>query len=241
MFRVIQYIIFLWVFTTCNANSADFRYIQYDGFHLTVDCEKRSAIRFAYTIGPDTANLKRRTSFSKDPDFSTECQQFSGKSYSGSPEPFDRGHLVPANHLDNLELGIHQSNYVTNILPQARNMNRGAWLHTEEIIECHRENGLLHVYGGAIYDLDRSRDFFTGSHGIKTPSAFWKVIISKTSHIAWIVPNTSDATRSKLDEYLVSIDQIEKDTGEYFQTIYKDEKVIPATTSWKLPPGCDLS
>jgi endonuclease G len=60
-------------------------------------------------------------------------------------------------------------------------------------------------------------------------------------HIAWIVPNTSDATRSKLDEYLVSIDQIEKDTGEYFQTIYKDEKVIPATTSWKLPPGCDLS
>ncbi len=35
-------------------------------------------------------------------------------------------------------------------------------------------------------------------------------------HIAWIVPNTSDATRSKLDDYLVSIDRIEKDTGEYF-------------------------
>ncbi len=60
-------------------------------------------------------------------------------------------------------------------------------------------------------------------------------------HIAWIVPNTSDATRSKLDDYLVSIDRIEKDTGEYFQTIDKDEKVMPATRSWRLPSGCDLS
>ncbi len=60
-------------------------------------------------------------------------------------------------------------------------------------------------------------------------------------HIAWIAPNASDATRSKLDDYLVSIVRIEKDTGEYFQTIDKDEKVIPATRSWRLPPGCDLS
>ncbi len=44
-------------------------------------------------------------------------------------------------------------------------------------------------------------------------------------HIAWIAPNTSDATRSKLDEYLVSIDRIEKDAGEFFQTIDKDENL----------------
>ena len=60
-------------------------------------------------------------------------------------------------------------------------------------------------------------------------------------HIAWIAPNTSNATRSKLDDYLVSIVRIEKYTGEYFQIIDKDEKVMPATRSWRLPSGCDLS
>ncbi|HIG39559.1 MAG TPA: hypothetical protein EYQ14_03340, partial [Gammaproteobacteria bacterium] len=39
---------------------------------------------------------------------------------------YDRGHLVPANHLDYSKKAIKQSNYMTNILPQAANMNRGA-------------------------------------------------------------------------------------------------------------------
>ena len=240
---VLRYFILvpLLLVTSNVANSSELRYLQYDGFQLIVDCEKRSVIQFSYTVGTDTGDLKRRTSFSKDSDFSTDCQQHSSKSYSDSREQFDRGHMVPANHLDSLKIGIYQSNYVTNILPQARNMNRGAWLRTEEIIECHREKGALHVYGGPLYNTDRSRDFFTESHGVRTPSAFWKVIVSENDHIAWIIPNISDAKRSKLNDYLVSIDRIENETGLRFQTIDKDEKVISATTSWEKIPGCDLS
>jgi endonuclease G len=176
-----------------------------------------------------------------DPDLVADCQQLTGKTYSGATESFDRGHLVPANHLDHLKLGIYQSNYVTNILPQARNMNRGAWLLTEEIIECFREKGVLHVYGGPIYDSTRDRDFFNTSHGVRTPSAFWKVIISNEDQIAWIIPNIAEAKRSKLDGYLVSLEKIEAATGTRFQSVDEEDKSAQETTSWKKPDGCDLS
>jgi DNA/RNA endonuclease G (NUC1) len=39
---------------------------------------------------------------------------------------------------------------MTNILPQAANMNRGTWLLTEEIIECYRDIDELLVIGGVI-------------------------------------------------------------------------------------------
>jgi len=57
------------------------------------------------------------------------------------------------------------------------------------------------------------------SHGVKLPDAFWKVIIrgdvNDTRSIAWVIPNFSDAKRKKLDEYLVTIAEIEELTGEY--------------------------
>lgn len=241
MRRILQYAILVWAFSCTGVYSADLQYLQYDGFQLVVDCDLRSAVRFSYTVGPDSDNLKRRSSYSRDPNFSSDCQQHSGATYNQSSEAFDRGHLVPANHLDHLKLGIHQSNYVTNILPQAKNMNRGAWLRTEEITECYREVGVLKVFGGPIYNSNRDRDFFAESHGVRTPSAFWKVIISESDHIAWIIPNTSKAKRSELDKYLVSIDKIENETAEKFQIIDKDKKTHSAISSWALLDGCDLS
>ena len=87
---------------------------------------------------------------------------------------FDRGHLVPANHLDNSPDAIRQSNFMTNILPQASNMNRGAWLQTEEIAECYRDLEPVTVIGGAIWG-DNPRTDFVASHGVATPDEFWKV------------------------------------------------------------------
>jgi len=37
--------------------------------------------------------------------------------------------------------------------------------------------------------------------GVKTPDAFWKVIIRNDRAIAWIIPNNADAKRDRLDEY----------------------------------------
>jgi len=95
----------------------------YDGFTVWVDCQRRGAVRFEYTATRDTGNLPRRSSFGPDPDFPAECQQTTGASYKTDGPRYDRGHLVPANHLDDRPKGIRQSNFMTNILPQAANMN----------------------------------------------------------------------------------------------------------------------
>ena len=96
----------------------------------------------------------------------------------------------------------------------AANMNRGAWLLTEEITECYRDIDELLIIGGVVWGDNPEDDFYVNSHGVKTPDAFWKVIVRNDRVIAWIVPNSSTATRKRLDDYLVSVDEIERISGE---------------------------
>jgi endonuclease G len=49
---------------------------------------------------------------------------------------------------------------MTNILPQAANMNRGAWLQTEEIVECYRDIDELLIIGGVIWGNNPKDDYF---------------------------------------------------------------------------------
>lgn len=134
---------------------------------------------------------------------------------------------------------------MTNILPQAANMNRGAWLRTEEVIECYRDIEDLLVIGGVIWGNNPSDDYFVKSHGVKTPDAYWKVVIrgtgkDKQAVIAWIVPNSQVAKMSVLDSYLVTIDDIERVTGEKIP-VAKSVKHYKPPTTWPLPKGCDKS
>ena len=213
--------------------------LDYSGFTVWLDCSERGAVRYQYVAQRDTGNLKRYDKFSLDPKVPKDCQQYSSKAYGLK---YDRGHQVPANHMDYSGLAIKQTNYMTNILPQAANMNRGAWLQTEKITECYRDIAELLVIGGVIWGTNDADDYFLQSHGVRTPDAFWKVIIRGTGQdeqaIAWIVPNSQDATAKRLDQYLVSVDDIEKVTGEKIPVAdyAKHEKL---NASWQLPIGCD--
>jgi endonuclease G len=213
--------------------------LDYEGFTVWLDCEKRGAVKFRYNAQHDTGNEARAKSFKLDPNVPADCQQTSAKGYGHN---YDRGHLVPANHLDHSEVAIRQSNYMTNILPQASNMNRGAWLLTEEIVECYRDIDELLVIGGVILGNNPTDDYFVQSHGVKTPDAFWKVVIRGTGQgeraIAWIVPNTPEATKKNLDRYLVSIDELERVTSEKIPVADYVKHDKPSA-SWLIPHGCD--
>ena len=203
--------------------------LDYPGFTLWLDCTKHGAIKFQYVAQHDNGNYKRYDKFFLDPNVPAECQQKTAKAYGMN---YDRGHQVPANHLDTSEAAIKATNTMTNILPQALNMNRGAWLQTEEIIECYRDIDELLVMGGVIWGNNPEDDYFIQSHGIKTPDAFWKVIIRGTGQdervIAWIVPNTQEATRKRLDQYLVSVDDLERITGEKYRLLIMQNTTNPA-------------
>jgi len=213
--------------------------VDYEGFTLWLDCNQHGAVKFQYNAQRDTGNFPRLEKFYLDKNVPSDCQQTSAKTYGRN---YDRGHLVPANHLDYSKQAISDSNSMANILPQAATMNRGAWLLTEEIIECYRDIDELLVIGGAIWGKNTKDDYFVKSHGIKTPDAYWKVVIrggiNDEQVISWIVPNSSTAQRSKLDNYLVSVAEIERRTGEKLP-VNAELKNDALKKSWLLPKGCN--
>ena len=101
-------------------------------------------------------------------------------------------------------------------------MNRGAWLETEMITECLREEEVLTVIGGAVYptypDDSIEAEFFRESHGVVTPTHFWKIIAGKPNGryasdnglIAFWIPNSDEASASRTSEYVVSITELEE-------------------------------
>jgi endonuclease G len=208
------------VIAVCVASStplarADVLRLDYDGFTVWLDCARRGAVKFRYNAQRDQGKFTRRAAFSRDPNVPKHCQQTSAALYRHSTEAYDRGHLVPANHLDNSATALKQSNYMTNVVPMTKTVNRGAWLLTEQIIECYRDIDELLVIGGVIWGNNPADDYFLSSHGVTTPDAFWKLIIRGTGRVmAWIIPNTKEATRKRLDHYLVSIEELERRTGE---------------------------
>jgi len=213
--------------------------LDYEGFTLWVDCARHGAVKFRYNAHRDSGSAKRYDKFFLDPSVPAECQQTTAKAYG---HDYDRGHLVPANHLDASPAAIKATNTMTNILPQAANMNRGAWLLTEEIIECYRDIDELLVIGGVIWRDNPGDDYFVESHGVKTPEAFWKAVIRGSGQderaIAWVVPNSAEATKKRLDDYLVAISDLERVTGEKIPVADYAKHDKPAH-SWMIPRGCD--
>jgi endonuclease G len=215
--------------------------LDYEGFTVWLDCEKRGPVKFRYNAQHDSGNEARASTFRLDPKVPKDCQQLSAAAYGNG---YDRGHQVPANHLDASAEAIRQSNFMTNILPQVAQMNRGAWLRTEEIAECYRDIDELLIIGGTLWGNNPTDDYFLQSHGVVTPDAFWKVIIRGSGQheqaIAWIVPNAPNATKRNLDRYLVTIDELERITGETIPVADYAKHDRPSA-SWMIPVGCNKS
>jgi len=210
---------------------------QYNGFTVWVDCDRRGPILFHYMANRDTGRFPRESAYTKDPNVPARCQSKTTRVFGSSHGvPYDVGHQVPANHLDGSRISLHQANLWTNLLPQTASMNRGAWRQSEDIIECARDIVPLEVWGGAIWT--NATNDFVDSHGIQTPSAYWKVVIRTDNRqaMAWIVPN-GNAPRSSLDRWLKSVSEVETVAGRTFDAV--DKNVRPEH-SWPLPRGCDL-
>jgi endonuclease G len=123
-------------------------------------------------------------------------------------------------------------------------MNRGVWLLTEEILEYYRDIDDLLVIGGVIWGDNPEDDYFVQSHGVQTPDAFWKVIVRGDGQdemvIAWVVPNSQDATKNNPDDFLVSTDEIENMPDEKIP-VADDVKQYKPSQSCMIPGGCNQS
>jgi endonuclease G, mitochondrial len=190
--------------------------VDYAGFTVWLNCQEHAVFKFRYNAQRDAGSFPRLSTFRLDPAVPYACQPSSTNAFKTDAPgalTYERGHQVPANHLDYSELAVRQSNFMTNILPQTGTLNRGAWLRTEEIIECYRDQTELLVLGGALWGNTKAalkNDYFVGSHNIRTPESFWKVVIAGDgSTLAWLIPNDQNATTAKLDTFLIKPVQLE--------------------------------
>lgn len=95
--------------------------------------------------------------------------------------------MVAANHMDQTVTTIKESMYMTNIMPQSGNFNRGSYLAAEDIFECYRDETNLNTIVGIIMGTNKTNDYFVESHGVRTPDYFWRIIEKQNGDvIAWI-------------------------------------------------------
>jgi DNA/RNA endonuclease G (NUC1) len=92
-------------------------------------------------------------------------------------------------------------------------------------VECLRDVEVLTVIGGVVYppstEISKGTspaEFFRNSHGVVTPTHFWKVVAAnpdglfKQDHglIAYWMPNSIEAVAKNIDQYVVSITELEQ-------------------------------
>lgn len=107
-----------------KAANPQFR-VDYASFTVWLDGQEQAVFKFRYNAQRDAGSFPRSSTFRLDPAVPYECQPSSTNSFKTDAPgalTYERGHQVPANHLDYSELAIKQSNFMTNILPQGKTL-----------------------------------------------------------------------------------------------------------------------
>lgn len=225
-------------------------------YNVLLDCADRTASIVFYDEKIDTGNFKRKDRFYKAKAIPDECEPKSTGTYKWSGKPtYDRGHLAMANVFDYSETAMKQANYMVNVVPQISSINRqGSWREVEKRMECMRTptfigNGkTLTTIAGVVWGNDPTDDHFLKSHGQKTPSQLFKIVVHRTPSgnktYAWVFPNDHEEVGNvNVDDLLVSPRYIEQITGyrELRDLVPADNYEVIANKTPNMMYGCDLS
>ena len=168
--------------------------------------------------------MKRSNEFFTDEDLPVRYRS-EHRDYSGSR--YDRGHMVPAGDMKWDEQAMKESFYMSNMCPQAPNLNKGDWRILEE--QCRKwaqRYGTLFIACGPIVDKRLSSKKRIGRSKVLVPDGFFKVVLKmgrKPSAIGFVFPN--DDCNQSLMEYAMSVDNVEELTGiDFFHHLPDDQE-----------------
>lgn len=205
--------------------------IQHDYYTYGYDTKHNITSWVAYNLSLNEmdSRVDRADAFTNDPELRVANQADAGTYYRSG---YDRGHLAPAADMGFNQKAMQQSFYLTNVVPQNPSLNRGLWAELErEIRQQLRKDKNLYVVTGTL--------FVIGDKKIKqmtVPDYLYKIIFDyegpEQKMIAFMFPNNS--IRGSLDEYIVSVNQLEGLSNHDFFSELDDalEKDLEAKTEY---------
>ena len=162
---------------------------------------------------------ERSDNFMPDTELPVECYAVRPNDYRGSG--YDRGHLIPSGDRTRSKADNMSTFIMTNIIPQSPSNNREVWRELEEYSRKLAAQGkeLYIVAGGQgiAQKIAASR--------VVVPEYTWKVILVLDSDeitaqsaktIAVWISNSEDVRNTDWQDYIVSVDQVEQETGYNF-------------------------
>lgn len=153
---------------------------------------------------------------------------------------YDRGHLCPNSAIAARfgKKGQLETFLMSNISPQKPELNRKVWERLERLEEGYANKfGPIWIITGPIFDQHTE----ILNHQVEIPDAFYKILIDedrgKVRVLPFIVPQNVTG-KEILNEFLTSVDEIEKQTGlDFFTPMEKEyqdklESFVPPKTMW---------
>jgi endonuclease G len=135
--------------------------------------------------------------------------------YASAGNIYDRGHMAPAGDNTTNDQIMSESFFLSNMVPQVANNNRGIWKQLETAVRDYVVKfGDVYVASGPIYDAGYKT---IGAGKVGVPTRLYKIIIDPRTlkASAYIFPNTALPV-ADLPKYKTTIAEVEKATGINF-------------------------
>ena len=166
------------------------------------------------TVAAMTGPAKRKDNFRPDPLVTPQCSA-SLADYAIVGKTHDRGHMAPAGNNTQNDAIMSESFYLSNMVAQLANNNRGIWkqLETWERQWASAPNTDFYIISGGIFDQGHP----VIGNGLGMPTRLYKIIIEKNSKQvqAYLMPNAALPV-ADLPKYQVPMSVVEEATGMRF-------------------------
>lgn len=166
-------------------------------------------------------NVERSNDFRPDPDLPENC--YGSKPYDYRGSGYDRGHLAPSGDRTGSPEDNSATFIMSNIIPQDPANNREIWRELEEYCRDLVFQGKeLYIVAGGHESAEK-----IARNRVTVQKYSWKVVLildrlrdkvtmDNAETIAVWVPNSKEVANTNWRDYIVPVDQVEKDTGYNF-------------------------
>jgi endonuclease G, mitochondrial len=166
------------------------------------------------TVAAMTGPAKRRDNFRPDPAVTPNCSATLAD-YATVGSTHDRGHMAPAGNNTQTDAIMSESFFLSNMVAQIANNNRGIWkqLETWERSWATAPGTDFYIISGGIFDTGHP----VVGNGLGIPTRLYKIIVEKNSRKveAWLMPN-APLPVADLPKYQVPMAAVEQATGMRF-------------------------